>query len=291
MHNNQLYRIVIFTFTSALLLSNCRKDTTPVVPRELTLSIQQIGAFDTLINECSGFFYDQAQLFVINDGGGGAVLYQMDPENLERVTAIPLEAVQNIDWEAIEITSDEIIIGDFGNNWGIRKNLSLLHFDKNTYEFKNKITFSFPNQSDFFPSDSHNFDSEAFFVKDEQYHLFTKNRGNSKTNLYTAPVNTNLFELRDSIEVPAFVTDVYYYEAKEVILLLGNQFVEDKFESSITIIQIQEDSGLVRLDNIALNIKEQLEAITLKEDNVFFVGSEKERNGGGNLYEVQINGL
>jgi len=292
LHRNLPYRIVIFTFIGALLLTNCKKETvTPIIPAELALSIQQVGTFDTLINECSGFYYDQAQLFVINDGGGGAVLYQMTPENLADVTAIPLEGVQNTDWEAIVKTADEIIIGDFGNNWGNRNNLSLLHFDKANFEFKKEITFNFPNQLDFLPSDSHNFDCEAFFVKDEQYHLFTKNRGNNKTNLYTAPINTALFDLRDSIEVPAFVTDAYYYEARQVLLLLGNQLVGESFESFITVIQIQENSELVLLANLALNIEEQLEAITLKEDNVFFVGSEKERNNGGNLYEVRISGL
>jgi len=285
-------RILYALLISSFLLSNCKKEPTPtMVSTELELSVQQIGTFDSLINECSGFFYDQEQLFVINDGGGGEVLYQMTPKNLNQTIAISLEGVLNIDWEAIVLTADEIIIGNFGNNFGNRSNLSLLHFDRLTYELDNEIAFSFPNQFDFFPSDSHNFDCEAFFVKDEQYHLFTKNRGNNKTNLYTAPINTALFELRDSIEVPALITDAYYYNAKQVIILLGNQLVGDNFESFLTVIQIQENAELVLIANLALNIKEQLEAITLKEDNVFFVGSEKERNNGGNLYEVEISGL
>ncbi len=275
----------------SFLLASCKKEGKLPIPAEFTLSVQKIGALDSTINECSGFFYVEEQLYIINDGGGGAVLHQVNPEDLNQTKPIQLIGVLNFDWEAITKTTEEIIIGDFGNNFGNRQNLSLLHFDGSTNLFKREIAFSFPNQFDFISSDSHNFDCEALFVKDEQYHLFTKNRGNNKTNLYTAPINTAFFELKDSIEVPALITDAYYYEAKQVILLLGNQLVFDNFESFITIIQIQEDATLTLIANLALDIKEQVEAITLKADNVFFIGSEKERNNSGNLYEVRIAGL
>ena len=275
----------------SFLIGSCKKESKLPVPTDLALTIQKIGALDSTINECSGFFYADEQLFIINDGGGGPLLHQVNPTNLSQTEQIQLLDVSNTDWEAIVKTEEEIIIGDFGNNFGNRRNLSLMHFDSKTYLFKREITFSFPNQFDYLPSDSHNFDCEALFVKDEQYHIFTKNRGNNKTNLYTAPINTALFELKDSLEVPAFITDAYYYEAKQVILLLGNQFVLDSFESFISIIHIQEDATVDLLASLALDIKEQVEAITLKEDNVFFIGSEKESNNGGNLYEVRIDGL
>lgn len=291
MYRKELRIISFNLLLLSFLIGSCKKELKLPIPADLALTVQKIGALDTTINECSGFFYENEQLFIINDGGGGAILHQVNPKDLNQTNPIQLLSVLNFDWEAITKTEDEVIIGDFGNNFGSRKNLRMLHFDKRSNLLKKEIAFSFPNQFDFFPSDSHNFDCEAFFIKDEQYHLFTKNRGNNSTNLYTAPINTAFFELKDAIEVPALITDAYYYEAKQVVLLLGNQFVVDNFESFITIIHIQEDGTLILIANLALDINEQLEAITLKEDNVFFIGSEKERNNGGNLYEVRIAGL
>ena len=140
-------------------------------------------------------------------------------------------------------------------------------------------------------SNTHNFDCEAFIIKNNEYHLFTKNRGNTRTNLYTAPIGENTFILQDSLEVPGLITDAYYLESREICLLLNNQKVADVFQSFISIVQLTEDNRLEIITNLPLNLNEQLEAITLKEDNVFFIGSERERLVEGNLYEVTIEGI
>ncbi len=277
-----------------VLISNCKK--TPIilpspVATDLTLSIKKIGTLRDVINECSGFFYQQAQLFIINDSGGEAALYQTSLDNLALVEKIPLKNMRNVDWEAITTTETEIIIGDIGNNAGKRKDLNLLHFDKVSYKFTNKVDVVYPNQSDFTNKETHNFDCEALIIKDNQYHLFTKNRGNTKTNLYTAALNTDNFILVDSIETPALVTDAYYIAAKQILLLLGNQFDNNRFQSFISVVQLKENSTLALITNLPLEINEQLEAITLKEGNVFLLGSEREQTNGGNIYEVTINGL
>lgn len=275
------------------MVSNCKK--TPIIPPlspdNIRHTVKKIGTFQDTINECSGFFYEQQQLFVINDGGGGAVLHQTNPTNLAFVQTIALPEVSNFDWEAITTTETEIIIGDFGNNFGNRRDLKLLHFDKSNFTFQKSIPFSYPDQTDFTPSNTHNFDCEALIIKDNQYHLFTKNRGNTRTNLYTAPLGDNLFILQDSLEVPGLITDAYYLESSAIFLLLNNQKVADIFQSFISIVQLKEDNRLAIITNLPLNLNEQLEAITLKEDNVFFIGSEKERLVEGNLYEVTIEGI
>lgn len=259
--------------------------------KNISHTVKKIGPFQEIINECSGFFYEQQQLFVINDSGGGAGLHQTAPKNLGFMQTISLTDVSNVDWEAITTTDTEIIIGDVGNNFGTRKDLKLLHFDKTNFVFQKAITVSYPNQTDFTPSISHNFDCEALIIKDNQYHLFTKNRGNTKTNLYTAPVGGKQFTLQDSLEVPALITDAYYLETKQICLLLGNQVVADTFQSFISIVQLNEGTTLKLIKNLPLAINEKLEAITLKEDNVFFIGSEKEKTNGGNLYEMEIEGI
>jgi len=291
--SQKYFNKTIFSYCLLILcISNCKKaPTLSLSAKNISHTIKKIGPFQAIINECSGFFYEEQQLFVINDSGGGAGLYQTTPNDLGFMQTISLIDVSNVDWEAITTTDTDIIIGDVGNNFGNRKDLKMLHFDKTNFAFQKAISLSYANQFDFAPSTTHNFDCEALFIKDHQYHVFTKNRGNTKTNLYTAPVDSNLFILQDSLEMPAFVTDAYYLASKQLCFLLGNQLVADTFQSFISIVQLTEATNLELITHLPLGINEQLEAITLKEGNVFYVGSEKERMNGGNLYEVKIEGI
>ena len=273
------------------LLSNCRQET--IVPEiNFELSIEKIGKFPREVNECSGFFFEQEQLFIINDGGSDPVLHQTSLNQVNQTEIIMLPDVINFDWEAITSTDNEIIIGDFGNNFGNRTILQLLHFDKENYSLNQTVPFLYPQQT-FQLSNTHNFDCEAFIIKDDRYHLFTKNRGNKQTNLYTASLGSSDFALLDSIEVPVLITDAYYFQPKGMVLLLGNQLSAGGFQSYISILQFKDDSTLEVLQHLPLAINEQVEAITLKSENVFLVGSEKENTTGtgGNLYEVTIEGL
>lgn len=117
----------------------------------------------------------------------------------------------------------------------------------------------------------------------------SKNRGNTKTNLYIAAIDGKTFTFQGLLEVPALIINAYYHESKQICLLLGNQLVTDTFQSFISVVQFKETATLALIKNLQLAINEQVEAITLKDGNVFYVGSEKEN--GGNLYEVTIEVL
>lgn len=96
----------------------------------------------------------------------------------------------NIDWEDIATDSEgNLVIGDFGNNWGIRQNLCLYVIkEPNPYEtlkasIINKINFKYPDQKEY-SSKERVFDAEALFAKNGRYYILTKNHGNKKTKLY-----------------------------------------------------------------------------------------------------------
>lgn len=286
-------KLSLLLLCSILLLLCCERKETPFPINEpnLKLTVKKLGSLPSAIKECSGFCLKGNQLLVINDGGVGPQLYFVDTNTITLSTQRNIPSIKNIDWEALDCTTDELIIGDFGNNFGARKDLTIYHLDKQTFTLLKTIPFVYPNQVSF-DEVAHNFDCEAMIIRNEQYHLFTKNRGNNQTNLYTASIHTGGFMLQDSIEVAALVTDAYYHSVSEKILLLENKWLkEGVFESFIQIIEIDDNFQLKTIATLDLEIKEQLEAITLKNGNEFYVGSEAEINNGGNLYLVIIEGL
>ena len=276
-----------------LLFLCCEREETPfpIDESSLKLTVEKLGSLPSAIKECSGFCLYDNQLVTINDGGAGSQLYFVDTNTIALNIQRNILSIKNIDWEALDCTTDELIIGDFGNNFGTRKDLTIYHLDRQTFRLLKTIPFAYPNQVSF-DEVAHNFDCEAMTIRNGQYHLFTKNRGNNQTNLYTAPIYTGNFTLQDSIEVAALVTDVYYHAASEKILLLENEWVEEQlFESYIQIVEIADNFQLKTIVTLNLEIKEQVEAITLKNGNEFYVGSEAEISNEGSLYLVNIEGL
>lgn len=284
-----LFKQLLALILLSICYVNCQKEQEPDLKILDSLSLELIGELPSQINECSGFFVEQEVLHIINDGGGGAKLHTLNPDNLIEIDSFMFTVIENKDWEAIIATETEIIIGDFGNNFGTRQDLTIYHLDKQTKSLTTKVIFNYPNQKSFEPSNTHNFDCEAFLMLDNQYFLFSKNRGNSYTDIYQAPVYTNEFVLVDSIKVPSLITDVAYYKEKEWILLLGNELVGGNFKSHLSILAFNEENQLDLLTTLKIEESEQFEAITQKNGPIFYLGSEKERTKGGNLYELTLN--
>lgn len=140
------------------------------------------------LNEVSGLVFHTADsLYWLNDGGNSPTLFLTDRKgNILRKRDIP-QAI-NRDWE--DLTRDNqgnFYIGDFGNNANKRRNLRVYIFnpEKNSLD---SILFNFPDQTAFPPVVAErNFDTEAFFWKDNTLHLFSKSKlgnGNFTTRHY-----------------------------------------------------------------------------------------------------------
>jgi len=151
---------------------------------------------DQALNETSGLLYDNDQLWTHNDGGDEPALYKVDPKSGKILQKLLISNAKNIDWE--DITQDEkyVYIGDFGNNYGMRTDLTIYKIKRAALSRKSPetkaeiITFTYPEQADFKRSRTHNFDCEGFFALNGELHLFTKNRGDGMTQHYTLPTST-----------------------------------------------------------------------------------------------------
>jgi hypothetical protein len=146
------------------------------------------------VRETSGLLFFDGKIITHNDSGNDAQLFEIDSLSGQLLRTIRINNVQNIDWEDITEDENHIYIGDFGNNEGNRTDLKIYKILKSDYLKSNsvsaeEISFSYEDQTDFNEPEFHDFDAEAFVVYENSFLIFTKNRGNFRTNVYKIPIN------------------------------------------------------------------------------------------------------
>jgi len=146
------------------------------------------------VSETSGLVFHKGLLWTHNDSGGKPVLYGLDTTSAKIVSRLTVSNASAIDWE--EITSDEdyLYIGDFGNNSGTRRDLTIYRISIDALSAKADTTvradvigFHYPEQKEFKKSKTHSFDCEAFVAFNDNLYLFTKDRWRQNTQLYRLP--------------------------------------------------------------------------------------------------------
>ncbi len=159
-----------------------------------------------IINETSGVEFYNNFLYTFNDSGGKPELYKLNSSNGKIVQTIDIKEAINIDWEEITRNNDTLYIGDFGNNLGTRKDLTIYSIkipQNNTNEnisttIINKLKFVYEDQMDFknYGHLKTNFDCEAMIYYNNLLHLFSKRWGDNKTVHYILNPKIN-----DSVQV------------------------------------------------------------------------------------------
>lgn len=150
---------------------------------------------DRTLEETSGLEWYNKLLWTHNDSGGKPLLYGLEPETGEIVQRIEIENVRNKDWEEISLDDTWFYVGDFGNNSGSRKDLVIYRFPLSAIPDSGdakvqaeEIHFHYPDQSVFKPNwDSNNFDCESMVAGKDRLYLFSKNRGDQQSKLYSVP--------------------------------------------------------------------------------------------------------
>ena len=163
-----------------------------------------IGKIDSKLNETSGLIWFDNRLWSMNDGGNKDEVYALDADGDIRITA-ELDDAKNMDWEAMTQDDKYIYVGDFGNNYGTRKDLKVYRFskkklrdDKKEVKIKaKKIKFSYALQNNFFPKNhSHECDCEAMFSYEDHLYLFSKDWKSFETEVYKLPKQPGEYVLR-----------------------------------------------------------------------------------------------
>lgn len=195
----------------------------------LKIRPERVAKLPGRVNETSGLLFVDGKLFTINDGGNTAEILQIDIRTGTVIKTIHVRNAQNKDWESITCDSNNIYIGDFGNNLGTRRDLSILKISRK--DFLNPVNdsvdaqyifFNYPDQQNFSQAMlKTNFDCEAFIYYEGALHLFTKNWLDYKTKHYTLPTTAGTYQaqLMNVYDVKGLITDACISESGTLALI------------------------------------------------------------------------
>ncbi|MBN2596987.1 MAG: hypothetical protein JXR82_09425 [Marinifilaceae bacterium] len=162
------------------------------------------------VNEQSGLMWYNNLFWINNDSDCEPKLYAYNGKGkIEK--EVEITNAKNIDWEDLAADQNYIYIGDFGNNFGCRKDLRVLRLKKDDLGASelakvnaDVIDFEWADQDNFtMRLQKHDFDCEAFLSYGDSLFFFTKNWANYKTRLYSASKNIKAQKLKVKAEFNA----------------------------------------------------------------------------------------
>ncbi len=251
-----------------------------------------------VVNETSGLINFNGGLWTHNDSGGDAKIYKFSAETGEILQIIKIVNVKNHDIE--DITQDEhyIYVGDFGNNFGNRKNLQVYKINKtnipksgDTIVTAEVISFNYKDQLSFERKNRrNNYDCEAFISLGNHLYLFSKNWANEITKCYRLPKQSGNYELEiiDTFDVRGLITAADFDSTKHRLVLAG---YENFVPFMWTIWDFSKDqffSGHKKRADFAYINGAQTEGICFKNPDEVYISCEASYYPQG-LYHVNLN--
>ncbi len=194
---------------------------------------------DKAVQETSGLICINGKVITHNDSGSKALLYEINSTTGEVVRTVTVNNAVNVDWEDICYDDSYIYIGDFGNNYGTRKDLKVYriliddYFETSNDEVDAEtIHFAYADQSDFSKTKfSTNYDAEAIISCGDHLYLFTKDWGDLKSRVYALPKIPGTYTVNPltTIDVQGLFTGASYNAAAHEIILIGYTFLGTDF--------------------------------------------------------------
>ena len=203
---------------------------------EVSATVNTSIILNQSVLETSGLIDWNNFLYTHNDNTD-TTIYKLNKISGVIVQSLPLNTVQNIDWEEISQDESYIYIGDFGNNaTGNRTNLKIYKVRKSTIETVPEIetiNFNYSNQTDFTTQTANqtDFDCEAFVVTANEILLFTKQWVSGNTTIYSLPKTsgTHTANYLTTINIAGLITGATLKEDSRLISLCGYDTVLQPF--------------------------------------------------------------
>ena len=274
---NKTIRILLF----GLLLFSCSEEGTTIERQFLPLKI----------NETSGLEYYNNNFLTHNDSGGETILYEFNKEGNIVDEHFIENCGENNDWEDITADNKNIYIANSGNNYGTRQNLAVLILDKeNDFECTGQIQFKYKNQVNFENRNRHPYDSEGIISVGDELILFSKDRENLMTELYSLPKIPGSYEIEPihSYPVNSLITGADYNDELKLVALVGYDFNWNQYFYKISNFDLSNmDQSVIEKFKIPVG-KAQIEAVKIIDESSFWITSEDEGNGFPRLFKFKI---
>lgn len=265
-----------------------------------TKGLQRLMELPPVLKECSGMIYlEKNTLLAHNDSGNKAELYAFAQDDTKNVRTIKVVNVKNHDWEDIASDEEFIYIGDTGNNSGTRQNLMIYKVKKADVLKADEvhaetISFSYAGQTRFNDSNRHNFDCEALVSKGDSLYLFSKNRGDFRTDVYALPKMPGKYSIAitGTYDVQGLITGADYRERNDhgELALVGYS-VHGKALYPIIVFNTRVKGN----DFFEGNIRRELFPESLQTESIVFapsgellISNEEEDDSDGYLYTYKI---
>ena len=274
---NKTIRILLF----GLLLFSCSEEGTTIERQFLPLKI----------NETSGLEYYNNNFLTHNDSGGETILYEFNKEGNIVDEHFIENCGENNDWEDITADSKYIYIANSGNNYGNRQNLAVLILNKESdFECTGQIQFKYKNQVNFENRNRHPYDSEGIISVGDELILFSKDRENLMTELYSLPKIPGSYEIEPihSYPVNSLITGADYNDELKLVALVGYDFNWNQYFYKISNFDLSNmDQSVIEKFKIPVG-KAQIEAVKIIDESSFWITSEDEGNGFPRLFKFKI---
>ncbi len=270
-YSARVFVIILFSFLSSCLIA-----------QQKTLTIKKTVELKKTLSEISGMAIVGDKVFAINDSGNANSIYMLDAKSFEIIDIIKLEGSVNTDWESLALFDGVIYIGNFGNNFGQRSDLSVYSVklsDLKNEDFQVGHTgFGYRSQHSLLQIPYfHPFDCEAMIADTSGLWLFSKDWENRLCRLYKLDITQqdSRISALDSINLGYLVTGAYLDRENASLYLCG-------YEDNNTYLSIFDCA-----DGITFKGKHQkylidglknrqIESIFVK-DNLIYLASEKTR--------------
>jgi WD40 repeat protein len=262
--------------------------------------LKELYSLPKKLKEVSGitYFPKNNLIYTLEDSGNKNAIYALNSDG-KLAKTITITNATNVDWEDItKDKNDNIYIGDFGNNDNERKDLCIYKVAKNELDkdmavAEYKVSFSYPEQTEFPPKKKEMFyDVEGFFEHGNYFYLFTKNRSKNFDGTVFIYKILNAAGIQKATRIGEFKTcDNYNHcvltsatispDGKKVVVLSHDKIVLFKdFKGDLFHKGTQTE---IKLDHFS-----QKEAIVFKDNSTLLIADEKTNKVGGNVYEFKL---
>ena len=250
---------------------------------DLPVGLRQVGELDGAIHESSGLCPapQAGSYFTFGDDGNPPTVFRIDATG--RLLARFELAAPNHDWESLSRDNGgNYYMGDCGNNNSDRRDLAILRFRPDSPGAVGKISFTYPDQTEFPPSKKErNFDCEASLWHAGRVYLFTKDRGTESTcKVYSVPETPGTYtaQLVTKLAIPGEVTDAALAPDGRRLVLLARQ--------ELFVLEGASWDAILKATprRIGLEGAGQTEGAAFQDANTLLISTEQ-----GAVYELSLN--